>query len=179
MIRIESDRLIIRNFTVNDWEGLARIGMHYEASELAKYDYGPWPDSPDAYMEIAKDWSKKNEFVAVQLKKEQTLIGFIAMGQDEAGEYNLGYIFHPEFRGYGYAFEACQAVIRYLFEVIGVVQILSGTAKVNTSSRKLLKRLGFREHGESKLSFRKDSEGNPIEFIGIDFMLTREDWMKS
>ncbi|MDO8055672.1 MAG: GNAT family N-acetyltransferase, partial [Candidatus Hermodarchaeota archaeon] len=95
------------------------------------------------------------------------------------GEYNLGYIFHPKFRGYGYAFEACQAVIRYLFEVIGVAQILSGTAKVNTSSRKLLKRLGFREHGESKLSFRKDSEGNPIEFIGINFMLTREDWMKS
>ena len=179
MVRIESDRLIIRNFKVNDWERLAEIGMHYEASELAKYDYGPWPNSPDAYVEIAKDWSKKNEFVAVELKREQTLIGFIAMGQDETGEYNLGYNFHPEFRGYGYAFEACQAVIRYLFEVIGVDRIRSGTAKVNASSLTLLKRLGFLEQGESTLAFRKDSEGKPLEFTGIDFILTREDWMKS
>ncbi len=43
MIRIETERLIIRNFTVDDWKDLAELAIKYEESELDKYDEGPWP----------------------------------------------------------------------------------------------------------------------------------------
>ena len=32
---------------------------------------------------------------------------------------------------------------------------------------------------EDMISLRKDEKGNPIEFVGIDFTLSREEWIKS
>ena len=54
LVLINTNHLLIRNFTVDDWKNLYDIAQNYEASEYAKYDHGPWPDSPDAYKNILK-----------------------------------------------------------------------------------------------------------------------------
>jgi len=178
MINIEEERVVIRNFNPNDWEALSEVGLRYEASKYAKYDNGPWPDSPDIYKGIVKSWSKSDEFLAVILKQNRKLIGFISLPKKGNAEFDFGYVFHPDFHGSGYATEGCEAVLKHIFEVFQANLITTGTAKVNTPSSGLLKRLGFVPVGESVLSLRNNKEGKPIEFIGIDFTLSREEWMK-
>lgn len=181
MIKIDTERLIIRNFTPNDWEDLFEVGMKYEESAYAKYDHGPWPDSPDVYKGIVKGWSKSDDYLAVVLKVNQKLIGFISLPKKQNTEinYGFGFVFHPDFHGSGYATESCNAVIKYIFEVLQADQIITGTAKDNTPSCNLLERLGFVPREEAITSLRKDEEGNPIEFIGIEFKLSREEWILS
>jgi RimJ/RimL family protein N-acetyltransferase len=172
MIGIETDRLIIRNFTVNDWQDLYELAMDYEQSELAKYDYGPWPSNLDEYKKIVEGFSQVDDFVAVALKEEEKLIGFISIGKKEEGdEHNFGFVFNSGFHGKGYATESCRAVLSYMFKELKVKKISTGTAKINKASNALLQRLGFKILGENKNSFRKDEEGNPIEFVSIDYIL--------
>ena len=180
MIRLETERLIIRNFTADDWKDIAKIAMNYEKSEYAKTDDGPWPNNLEEYKGIAEWFAKGDDFVAIVLKAEKQLIGWIAKARNEEKEkeFNFGYIFHNDFHGKGYATESCSAIIKYIFEVLQANKVISGTAKVNIPSNKLLKRLGFNKIGETIQCFRKDEEGNPIEFVGNDYSLCREDWLK-
>lgn len=181
MIRLETERLIIRNFVLNDWKDIAEIAMKYEQSEYAKYDHGPWPSDLEKYKEIADWFAKGDDFVAVVLKSEIKLIGWIAKAKNEGKEkeFNFGYIFDRDYHGKGYASESCKAVIKYIFEILQAEKIVTGTGKLNEPSNKLLKRLGFVLVGETTQSFRKDSEGNPIEFVGNDYSLSKEEWIKN
>ncbi len=176
MVKLETERLIIRRFESGDWVRLREIALAYESSGLAIYDHGPWPVVPAEYEKIVKHWSEGDNCVAVQLKDQPGLIGFISRGKESEKEYELGYNFHPDSRGRGYAFEACQAVLCHLFNDLGAERVKAGTAEANTRSRNLLEKLGFRFLKESTVSFRKDLEGNPIEFTGLDFELTRDEW---
>ena len=73
-----------------------------------------------------------------------TFIGFIDISPYHEPEYQeLSYLFLPEFWGYGYAFEACQAVLRYCEETLDLKTLVAETQSANTRSRALLERLGF------------------------------------
>ncbi len=174
MIRLETGRLIVRNFTLDDWEDLAELAMKYEQSELAKYDEGPWPSNLEEYKSIVQNFSEGDDFVAVILKEPKKLIGLIFKAKKEDGRFEFGFNFHSDFHGMGYAIESCQAVLDYIFEVLDAEIVTAGTAKINKPSNNLLRRLGFCLIGEKKISFRKDKEGKPIEFVGLDYSLSRK-----
>ena len=53
MIPIETERLVVRNFTVDDWEALHEMIVQYEASEYAAYDQ-QWPTSAEEVKGIAE-----------------------------------------------------------------------------------------------------------------------------
>jgi RimJ/RimL family protein N-acetyltransferase len=176
MIDIETERLTIRNFTPDDWHALYDIAMKYEESGYTKYDHGPWPDSPDQYETIADRWSKSDDFLAVVLKENQQLIGFIALPRKQNAEYGFGFVFHPAFHSRDYTTESGRAVIKHAFVVFEADRITPGTAKDNAPSCKLLQQLGFIRGSEVVTSLRKDEDTNPIEFIGLEFLLSREEW---
>ncbi len=180
MINLETARLNIRNYSSDDWQDLAELGITYEKSEYAKYDEGPWPNDPEEYKGIAESFSKEDDFLAIVLKEEQKLIGLIAKfkSKDKENEFSFGYNFNSNFHGKGYALESCKVVIKYMFAELNAVNIIAGTAKINEPSIRLLKRLGFKKVGEKIHSFRKDEEGKPIEFIGVDYLLTKPSWLE-
>ncbi len=178
MIALATEQLIIRNFTSVDGDDLFQIGTNYEKSEYAKYDHGPWPDSPEVYKGIVESWSKNDDFLAVILKEKNKMIGFISVPRKSNKTFDFGFVFHPNYHGSAYATEACKVVLKYIFETFQAVQVNTGTAKENSPSCNLLKRLGFTSTGENNVSFRTDEDGNPIEFVALDFMLSREDYLQ-
>ena len=174
MIRIETDRLILRNFTPEDWKDLAELGIKYEETELAKFDEGPWPSDIEEYKNIVKQMSERDDFLAVLLKENKKFIGLIFKGDSAEGKYEFGYNFLADYQGKGYATESCKATLDYIFEVLNAEDVIAGTAKINTKSCQLLERLGFKFVREKNISFRKDEKGNPIEFVGVDYILSRK-----
>jgi RimJ/RimL family protein N-acetyltransferase len=175
---LETQQLIIRNFTSVDWNDLFEIGMNYEKSEYAKYDQGPWSDSPEAYKGIVESWSKNDDFLAVVLKGDNKMIGFISVPRKSNKIFDFGFVFHPDYHGSGYATEACKVVLKHIFETFQAVQVNTGTAKENHPSCNLLRRLGFTFTGENKVSFRTDEKGNLIEFVALDFVISKEDYLQ-
>ena len=65
-----------------------------------------------------------------------------------AGE--LGYHIYPEYRGQGFAEEACRAVLRYAEEEMELGGMILRIRNDNTASQRLAKKLGFRCNSAGK-----------------------------
>jgi len=145
MVLLNTDRLVIRNFSAGDWQALQELAIQYQASESAQYE-DPWPTSAEDVKGMAGWFAGGDDYLAVCLRATGHLIGLVALErrQGQAGRvHNLGYVFHPGYHGQGYATEACRAAIAYLFGPLEADGILTGTNPVNEASIRLLKRLGL------------------------------------
>ncbi len=147
MLSLETDRLTIRSFRPDDWRELQELSVSYQASPEARYE-DPWPTSDDGVQHMAQFFASGDDHLAVCLKDTGKLIGMVAIerrtGQD-GRVHNLGYVFHPEHHGQGYATESCRAAIAHVFGPLGADGILTGTKRENEASVRLLKRLGLHE----------------------------------
>jgi RimJ/RimL family protein N-acetyltransferase len=84
------------------------------------------------------------------------LIGIVLFGRPDRTWYTIpgldepyisldaeiGYAFGKAYWGKGYATEACQAVIEYVFKELRIKRIVTGIDPENTRSNNLQKRLG-------------------------------------
>jgi ribosomal-protein-alanine N-acetyltransferase len=157
MVSLETDRLLVRNFAPDDWQALQAVIVAYQASDSAQYE-DPWPTSDKEVQGIASWFAGGDDYLAVWLKENSTLLGLVAINRrddQEAAIYNLGYVFHPGYAGQGYATESCRAAMGYLFDELGIEGILTGTHPDNKPSVALLNRLGLREIGNGEWSLSK------------------------
>lgn len=79
---------------------------------------------------------------------------FFHSAQDAGGE--LGYVFHSEVAGHGYATEACAAMLTLAFDHLGLHRVIARMDARNTASARLASRLGMRleAHHESSVMFK-------------------------
>lgn len=156
---METLRLIIRRFEERD---LLDLYEYVSDPEVLKFE----PYSPKNLDETREDLEWRincDEMLAVELKETGKLIGNIYLGKRNCNSLELGYVFNKSFWGYGYATEACQAIIKDSF-LKGTHRIYAMCDILNPSSWKLLERLGFVREGYLKenVYFHVDENGNPI-----------------
>ena len=163
---IKTDRLSIRRVRADDWIAIQDIWADAAKSFYAQYDKPNALDDQSVSLRISK-WasfsnSDKHIFVAVCL--QNVVIGYVAFNIRETG-YEMGYCFHSDHHGKGYARESISAILDVMKDR-GAINITVGTALNNTPSVRLLTSLGFRQTGTEKVSFYEDNEGNAIIFEG-------------
>ena len=84
----------------------------------------------------------------------------------------IGYTFHPDFWGNGYATEATQALVRYVFEVLGVSRVESSLHPDNPPSARVLEACGLVFEGHTRRSFWVGDECSDDWLYGMP----RADW---
>ena len=167
---IETERLSIRRIRAEDWKDIQAIWVSAAKSVYAQYD---WPNDLDddsvqtrvAGLDLLAE-SDAHIFLAICLKNR--LIGYFSLNERGEG-YEIGYCFHSDFHGKGYARESSRAVLGFLRNR-GVPFVEAGTALRNTPSLRLLRSLGFKLCGTEKVSFYQDAEGKDIFFDGGIFV---------
>ncbi len=75
---------------------------------------------------------------------------FFHSAEHAAGE--IGYVFHPDVAGQGYATEACTAVLDLAFGDLGLHRVSARMDPRNEASRRLATRLGMRREGRHRSS---------------------------
>lgn len=177
MTVIETARLIIRNFGADDWQDLREVIITYQASEYAQYDH-KWPTTAEEIKGITEWFAAGDRYLAVCLKTKGILVGLVALNpsEEKGGELNLGYIFHTDYHGKGYATEGCRAVLDYAFGQLAVDRVVTGTAVANEPSCRLLRRLGMKETGQHTEALQATGDGVPVEFAGLSFAISKEEW---
>jgi ribosomal-protein-alanine N-acetyltransferase len=158
VISLETDRLILRNFRSDDWESLLDLAIRYQATEWAQYDH-PWPTSAQEVQSMANWLASGDDYAAACLKATGQLVGLISMGRREEAQrraHNLGYVFHPDFHGQGYATEGCRAAMDYLFGQLAADEVRTGTHPANEPSVRLLRRLGLKEVAEGEYAISRE-----------------------
>lgn len=62
----------------------------------------------------------------------------------------VGYAFHADGRGKGYAVEACTAAIDWAFDTLGWEEVIQSIDVANTASQKVAERLGAKNRGQGR-----------------------------
>lgn len=146
MESLETARLIIRNCAPDDWQQLQEVAVAYEAFP-GRFE-NPWPTSEEEVKGMASWFAEGDGYLAACLKDTGRLIGLVAIAHHEDAEgheHGLGYVFHPDYHGKGYATEAMRSAMAYVFDDHGAERIRTGTHPDNAPSVKLLNRLGLRQ----------------------------------
>lgn len=125
-------------------------------------------DSPN----VANTWFQ----LAVCIKENGRLIGDIGLHfmEDEA-LVEIGYTLAPDFQGQGYATEAMKAVFGYLFSGLHKHRIAASVDADNTSSIRLLERLGMRKEAHFVKSFYMDG----VWSDDCIYAILNEEWIVS
>ena len=152
----ETARCLIREMTVDDVESLYPL---YEDEQARRFLKPLCPDH-DKEREIVKAYIDKvyglfgyGMWVVIR-KSDGALIGRVGFETGRKKEAPLGYLFRKDCRRQGYAFEVCDAVMRFAREELGftgedAAPLLTAYAEEeNTTSRRLLSRLGFMQAAE-------------------------------
>lgn len=159
---IDTERLKIRTLLPDDWADLKSISLDFRASEYAIYDI-PLPVEDHEIQPLCEKFAGSGLWYAVCL--DEKMIGYICF-HAENGSYDLGFCFHSDYHGNGYAYESCSAMLEYMTKERAAKAFTAGTARKNIPSCKLLERLGFILVNTETLSFHKDDNGNDITFEG-------------
>lgn len=123
---------------LNDPSWLAMIGDRGVRTEQAARNYirnGPME------MQARLGYS----FYIVELKEEGTPVGMCGLAKrDYLDDPDIGFAFLPQFCGQGYAYESAVAVLDYARDELKLPRVLATTRPYNSSSAKLLNKLGLR-----------------------------------
>ena len=163
---INTKNLLIRELIPEDWHEMQNIALDFQKSEYAIYDM-PLPVRDVEIKSLTKQFAESHLFFAVMFNG--IMIGYVCFHEKD-GIFDLGYCFHSDFQGKGYANEACSAIMEYIGKTRTIKAFTSGTALKNIPSCKLLEKLGFVLTETESLSFHKDEYGKDIVFEGGIFI---------
>ncbi len=159
MINLKTERLILRNYTVDD---IPEVYKYFSDERVARYE-DFYPMTLNEVTEEITEWTQMDNRLIAVLKTSGQVVGSAGYWVDDDGSYSIDYDFNPEFWGNGYAYEAASEVVRYLFEEKGALKIYGDCDERNTASAKLLEKLGFELIYQDKNgSYKNDADGNPV-----------------
>lgn len=159
MIRLETERLVLRNYRTEDF---GDIYEYFSNEEVARYE-DFYPMSDDEVREQIDEWIDKDSRLVAELKDKNIVIGSIGYFVDEDGDYSMDYDFNPLYGKMGYATEAGRKLLAHLFHTIGAKEVYSDCDIHNENSWRLLERLGFTRIKQiDNESYKEDMEGNPV-----------------
>lgn len=173
--RLTTDRLVLRRFLAAD--GPALHG-YLSRPEAVRYEpYGPVrPEEADA---LAAERAADDRFWAVQTAAG-TLVGHLYLAPVEPEwwrTWELGYVFHPDHWGHGYATEACRTLLDAVFDD-GAHRVVAHCDPANHRSWSLLERLGLRREGHAlrAVAFTRDTGGRPVWHDAYSYAALDEEW---
>lgn len=163
---IETERLYLRSSQMEEQKRLWEILMIPEVNKwylvsskkhANDKDYWSWKTQEKFYKSKVDNANNSDVFGwSVFLKNEYTNSGKEeVIGQvtaQESGEditiRDVGWYIDPIYQRKGYATEAIEAMLTYLFNEVGINGISSSAVKDNTASCKIFEKLGFSKTGE-------------------------------
>jgi len=153
-MKIETERLVLRDFVPDDWKRV----LEYQTDPLYLRFY-EWTESdrtPESVKEFV-GWFLDNQLetprirfqLAVTLKSNNLLIGNCGFRMDKASalEGDIGYELDPKHWDHGYATEAAHAMVDFGFTMFGVHRVWSWCVADNVGSARVLEKLGMKLEG--------------------------------
>ncbi len=145
---LETKRLILRKFTLDDAEALHRI---YHEPDVFKYFSKEPPDSVEierANMVRHLDHYERHGFGlwATILRESGELVGrcgLISQQVDGVAEVEIGYLLSPRVWGRGLASEAARSIRDFGFEVLGHSRLISIIHTQNIASKRVATAIGM------------------------------------
>ena len=164
---LETKRLLLRHWKVEDLPLFAAMNADPYVME-----YFPKMLSPEESNRLAQKIQQELEekqygLWAVEVKNETPFIGFVGLHfQDFEAPFTpcieIGWRLAHQYWRKGYAYEAASKVVSYAFESLKLEELVAFTLPSNTSSRRLMEKLGMTYDPKDDFENSKLPEGHPM-----------------
>lgn len=155
-MQLETERLVLRDLTLNDYGALRRI-----MDTDTMWAYGHAFSDRDVAEWLAKQMDRRETWgfslCAVEIKATGEMIGQCGLTvQPCLGGYvpEVGYVFSRECWNHGYATEAALAIRNWAFDTLGVGAVYAMIRDINYASRRVAVRLGMTPCGATVKHYR-------------------------
>lgn len=152
MIPVVTERLLIRSMALTDLHDFLSLNTH--PANLEYQAVTPFTEETGRqYLErqAAQEPGEAGGWMsfAVELRREARVIGEVGifLPKQPRSKGDVGWSFHPDYHGQGYATEAARVLLAYAFEELQLHRVTSGCDTRNTASLRLMERLGMRREG--------------------------------
>ena len=157
MIRLETPRLVIRDYTPEDEEEYYQLKS--DEGAMLRYQGDIMVHSREesdkefaGVLEDALRPDRKFYFFRAELRESGRQIGSVGYTVTErtpVGKLvHAGYFYFPEFWGQGYGTEAFKEVLRFAFMEDGVYRATTGCLKENIGSERIMQKCGLIKEAE-------------------------------
>jgi [ribosomal protein S5]-alanine N-acetyltransferase len=167
---LETDRLILRRYTLEDAEFIVRLVNDPSWLRfIGDKNVHNLDDARRYLREGPLDMYERYGFGMYRVEESDSgtpagMCGLIK--RDTLPDVDVGYAFLPEFRGKGYAFEAASAVLDHGNRVFGLKRILAITSLDNASSIRVLEKAGMKFERVMELQ-----PGDPVKLFAREWSL--------
>jgi aminoglycoside 6'-N-acetyltransferase len=173
---ITTERLTLRTHRPDDLEPLR---AYYGNPDVARYlPFEPWDD------DLARE-SLEKRLQRTGIQGDCTSLGVVAeldgrvigdvvlwCSDDTRQRAEVGWAFHPDVAGQGYATEAVRAVLGVAFGTYGMQRVFAQLDARNTRSARLCERVGMTREGH----LRRDWWGKGEWSDTLVYGMLREEW---
>jgi RimJ/RimL family protein N-acetyltransferase len=148
---LQTERLLLRPFAATDLDALLAIHSRDDITRYLHWD-------PRTAAEVREVLDRKvhstaivadgdNLSLAAVLWETGELIGDCSLQwvSAEHRQAEIGFVFHPDHHGHGYATEAAQALLALAFDELRVHRVVGRLEARNSASARVLQRLGMRK----------------------------------
>ncbi|CQR55876.1 GNAT family N-acetyltransferase [Paenibacillus riograndensis] len=147
-----TDRLVIRQFGLQDTESFYKYRANPAVAQFQSWENYTYEDA-ESFVSKQMDHTPGQpgtwfQFAIVSADSDQ-LIGDCALHTllDEPRIVELGFTLAPDHQGNGYIHEALEAILNYIFRMLGKHKAIAFTDVRNEKSIRVLERLGMRREG--------------------------------
>ena len=177
---LRTDRLLLRPWRTADRQAFARMNADPEVME---FFVAPLTrEESDAFVDRIEAGFAEHGFGVWAVEEISTgaFIGFAGLLHQtfEASftpAFEVGYRLARHAWGHGYATEAAREAVRFGFEHVGLVEIVSMTAVANVRSRAVMEKLGMTHDLADDFDHPRVPDGHPLK-RHVLYRLTSERW---
>lgn len=164
---LTTDRLVLRRWRDGDREPFAALNGDPEVMEF--FVATMTREQSDAFVEVieAGITERGHGMWAVELAETGEFIGcagllYQTFDAHFTPAFEIAYRFARSAWGHGYATEAAKAAVAYAFEEVGLTEIVSMTAVLNTRSQAVMGRLGMSHDPADDFDHPRVPAGHPL-----------------
>lgn len=173
-IYIETERLILREFTADDIAELHSICSQpyilkwmpdWEGTIEERMGWLSWIQSN--YSKWTKDTARI--MLAVTLKADKKLIGMVGIGNKEEvhNEIELAYFVSEKYSSKGYITEASKGMTQWVFDNLEMEYIIAIVETDNIPSQKVIEKCGFKKLDDIRILNSGDTEEKPFYYYRL------------
>lgn len=167
-VRLETERLILRPWTMEDLEDFYAYASIDGLGQMA--GWMPHKSIEESRMILNSFIGHKKTF-AIELKETGVVIGSVGIEEpdpdpeEEKLGRELGYVLHRDFWGRGLMPEAVNAVIAYCFDELHYDFLTCAHFDWNMQSKRVIEKCGFRYFSTTRSDTRYDTVENSVNYI--------------
>jgi RimJ/RimL family protein N-acetyltransferase len=147
-IALATTRLLIRPLSEQDLASFADYRHQPAVAKFQSWQHYQLADAQQLYQHMMQvpfasigHWFQ----LAITDKLNGQLLGDLALHFVDEQQMELGFTLAPQYQGNGFALEAVQAIMRYLFVTLNKRRVIAVTDVLNLASIRLLQQLNFRQ----------------------------------